>query len=633
MNTLVVYESRPVNNICKYIANIVKMESIGKFQVDQSNRKRASCGESEGTPAKQNSRSEVNSNYANVEEFLNVCVLLQSENLLPYAFWDCSTTQYMLRADSRLFGVNLNGPLVREQTKSATSRIKAMITNELSGKQICLMFNIVSKHKRSILSVSAQYMSEFSVKIVHLGLVVMLKKNTSDWIQLRILSILDEFEISTDQIYTITTNNGAHVSSTSQDTLAEAVTSVVNSLAEAREHAVRETEVELKALEHGRAVVLGEVPDLVVAAKRADIEDDEGAEEDLTERVESEVFQGTSYVIPLRCAAHTIQLAIYDALADHADDIVKIKKGCTDIRREISNQHLPVTLPPLANVTKWSTTFRMIQGMLQTKSHLGHLMEDDVWEFAENMMTSLGPIQKLTTKLQTEQYCFGDLMFDLMVCEGRLLSLTGPFVESLKRALKKRKEVLLDPRNLPLQTALFLDPRFNFNRCAMISADQKQVIIDYLENLYERIQVLKQRSSGQSSQDEKDAVDDDSMNRAEFELVYKQFPEDIETEQIDEPEQDIRWRLSQFGAQGFPKPYHNVQEYWKKKKHTEPELAELASVALSVPASQASVERAFSAISSILNYQGTGLNNAELEKLIFFRLNLQFVPLPHDLHL
>lgn len=44
----------------------------------------------------------------------------------------------------------------------------------------------------------------------------------------------------------------------------------------------------------------------------------------------------------------------------------------------------------------------------------------------------------------------------------------------------------------------------------------------------------------------------------------------------------------------------NILEYWKKYHRNDSQLSTLAKVALAVPASQVSVERSFSALSTIL---------------------------------
>uniref|UniRef100_A0A0K8UWC0 HAT C-terminal dimerisation domain-containing protein n=1 Tax=Bactrocera latifrons TaxID=174628 RepID=A0A0K8UWC0_BACLA len=65
----------------------------------------------------------------------------------------------------------------------------------------------------------------------------------------------------------------------------------------------------------------------------------------------------------------------------------------------------------------------------------------------------------------------------------------------------------------------------------------------------------------------------------------------------------------------------NILDYWKGLRSHEPALAKLAEVVLSVPCSQTSVERAFSALSLILTKHRSRLNAQNINNLLLIRLN------------
>lgn len=64
-----------------------------------------------------------------------------------------------------------------------------------------------------------------------------------------------------------------------------------------------------------------------------------------------------------------------------------------------------------------------------------------------------------------------------------------------------------------------------------------------------------------------------------------------------------------------------VFDYWRKNMETKPELYKLATVIHSVPPTQTSVERAFSAMALILNPLKTRLSDKNLENMLLIRLN------------
>lgn len=65
----------------------------------------------------------------------------------------------------------------------------------------------------------------------------------------------------------------------------------------------------------------------------------------------------------------------------------------------------------------------------------------------------------------------------------------------------------------------------------------------------------------------------------------------------------------------------NILDYWKNRKYTDPELGMLTDVALAVPSTQVSVERAFSALSLILTKNRTKLSNETINNLLLIKLN------------
>ena len=73
-----------------------------------------------------------------------------------------------------------------------------------------------------------------------------------------------------------------------------------------------------------------------------------------------------------------------------------------------------------------------------------------------------------------------------------------------------------------------------------------------------------------------------------------------------------------------PKPISitaNITEYWKEKEYSYPRLYELAKVVHSVPATQVSVERAFSALKFLLADIRCNLSSDSVKKLLFLNLN------------
>lgn len=69
---------------------------------------------------------------------------------------------------------------------------------------------------------------------------------------------------------------------------------------------------------------------------------------------------------------------------------------------------------------------------------------------------------------------------------------------------------------------------------------------------------------------------------------------------------------------------NNILEFWEQKKLEIPLLYEAAQVVLAVPATQVSVERAFSALKFVLSPQRVHLTEQSLRNILFVRLNENF---------
>ena len=69
-----------------------------------------------------------------------------------------------------------------------------------------------------------------------------------------------------------------------------------------------------------------------------------------------------------------------------------------------------------------------------------------------------------------------------------------------------------------------------------------------------------------------------------------------------------------------------IMAYWQDKKYIMPYVSKLATICHAVPATQVSVERAFSALKLMLDDRRCNLSEQNLQKLLFVKLNTDFRP-------
>lgn len=188
-----------------------------------------------------------------------------------------------------------------------------------------------------------------------------------------------------------------------------------------------------------------------------------------------------------------------------------------------------------------------------------------------------------------------------------------------KNLLSQMKEREMDLFNNPiLNAAIFLDPRYQ----KFMPNENKDYAIAFLQRLDEKIKSLEKSTD---NCDDEEPIDSESVELEEFlSTVYIELNDDQMSSshsQICIPtEENISMKLKSFIGTSIPMN-ETVFDYWENNKHAQPELFKLASIIHSVPPTQTTVERAFSAMALILSPLRTNLADKHLENILVVRLN------------
>lgn len=89
--------------------------------------------------------------------------------------------------------------------------MKTIITEEVKGKMLSMMVDIVSKRNKSILGIAVQFIKDDEITIRFLGMMRMMERHTGQYIADLVQEKLLEYGVAIEQIYTFTTDNGANV--------------------------------------------------------------------------------------------------------------------------------------------------------------------------------------------------------------------------------------------------------------------------------------------------------------------------------------------------------------------------------------------------------------------------------------
>lgn len=263
----------------------------------------------------------------------------------------------------------------------AERQIKCSITGYVKGKMVSVLTDIASRYGRSILGVNIQYIIDNDLVIRTVGTIRMKSAHSGKYIAELIRDNLQMYGISIDHIYTYTSDNGANVVKAREE-----LEKLIHSPQEEHEPADDTSNDDhiveaILADEDDEGITLSSMSTPNFDRPTADnchsclmcqlqTETDPDRIQSITEHINAIFAMNENgqrdCVAGLLCAAHTLQLAINDAikkLETKTGLLRKAKDVCLRLRRQnildiISSRKLP--MPILNNVTRWNSTFCMV---------------------------------------------------------------------------------------------------------------------------------------------------------------------------------------------------------------------------------------------------------------------------------
>lgn len=415
------------------------------------------------------------------------CVGLCSKRSLPFKFFDYPELKFLLDPLFLKNKLNITAKNIINNINDAAFQIRNMIKKEVKNKIISLKVDSASRFNRSILGINCQYLINGVVKVRTLGMIELLKSHTAENLCTEILQILKLYDIEIPQIFTITTDNGANM------------VKAAILLVKEQEKFITENEIVCHdPSNNDENVDTDEI--ITVDENNSTITNENNSSETQTaENIETLVQNALELVhpilIPLRCAAHTFQLAIHDVLKQ---DIFKTK---IDIIRAAVKQLkttkykqifsiAKIKRPSIDVVTRWGSTFEMVDSFVQNKATYREIetnlnISDVEWEFCDTFLVALKPLHILTKKLQEEDMVMGDLFKYYIEFKIQLekLPVENIFKNKLLSACEKRTEKLFE--NIGFACGLFIDPRFNYRNSTFFPANKiESTMVWFFKNIF-----------------------------------------------------------------------------------------------------------------------------------------------------
>nr|XP_029711416.1 uncharacterized protein LOC115256668 [Aedes albopictus] len=422
------------------------------------------------------------------------------------------------------------------------------------------------------------------------------QSQTAKFLKERILEILEWFEVSIDQILSVTTDNGANM-------------------------------IAADKMLQKDAEILGMSPETSLEDETTTCDDKEA------ELLDSLSAEFEPLLCLTRCASHTLQLAVGDIVKKNDPNIRRITDLVKETRKTkytLFFEHKQATKAPFWCPTRWGNKYKMIESIVQQEQFYKELGEDykeiditdDDWKFMKDFVGAFSPVHKLTMELQLKHVTLSDFyMHWLQAIRSVESNKSNPLCFNLAQALKSRLKKLQE--NKLFLAALLLDPRFNFpGSNVFASADERESVQKFILNVWDRINKIRQPTNEPQPSTSSGVANNSNASKVdEMDDYITQLFGSSEPTASTSMASSFQQQLHHLNIENRQPHHYDVWNHWIARKHSHPELFEVSMAVLSGPSSQVSVERSFSALALVLSDLRTGLSDEALENILMIKLN------------
>lgn len=323
-------------------------------------------------------------------EILHSLVEIVTVNGRPFRSLLDSGFQSLIREDVKRINsagcsLNLsdnNLPEVKKKLHEMANTVREKIKKEVNGRVLSLLCDIVTKNRRSIFGISIQYMFKGKLRVRSIGMMELHESNTGLNLAAAVCARLKLFDIELKQILTVSTDNGSNILKMvrDMDNILQDTTSTENNDAQEQTESIFEqvddnvTETE----NHTDELIAKMLSDLEETSDDQTLGllfDDLFSEShtnllnDMTEQIIGDSGPNIIFDITgVNCAAHTLQLAIKDALKDLSEMHTNVIKLCRSVAKALRLKSIKqkmarkqYRIPRLEGDTRWGSLYLMVE--------------------------------------------------------------------------------------------------------------------------------------------------------------------------------------------------------------------------------------------------------------------------------
>lgn len=253
-------------------------------------------------------------------------------------------------------------PAVRAHIKYQAREVMNRIKSEVNSKFVALMVDTASKNNKSFMGLSLQFVLDGLVVVRNIGIIELLDAHSSRNLMNTIMNRLNFLEIDRKQIIAITTDNAPNMS---------AMVKRFNVFEDEEDNEIENSETtsegENSDFDNDDDASLMEIGDQESEAELDDLLDDNSETVSLIEKCLSNYALETLDINGIKCAAHTLQLAVRGTLKNskHQSLINEFRNVCKFLRkptniRIMKEENIRIWIPRLDCETRWSSLYRMV---------------------------------------------------------------------------------------------------------------------------------------------------------------------------------------------------------------------------------------------------------------------------------
>lgn len=492
--------------------------------------------------------------------------------------------------------INITPSTIRSEVQGAAAEERKLIRESVKGKLISLKLDIATCHDRSFCGINIQYSHNGVIVLKTLATKELTDRHTGAYVKKLTEEVLSIYGIPLSNIFSLTVDNGSNMLK-----LGQLLRAAQQTAAEADEEADR---------------------DLIDEEDINWIYEGNGDHEDTDNSAFEDIIAVLMLLKLVRCAAHTLQLAVTGSIKHSKVEeyLQKARDAVKNIRKptvlQVMRRMYPESKKPTLDVaTRWHSTIDMLLSLIKCRDFCDNStdpllkFDESDWEQLKVIIDSLMPAKIATKNLQSEKITLSEFYVEWLKCKGLTAQVDSPLARKLVEMMEQREIELLD--NDILLASVLLDPSHR----SLLSDDEKTRAMETLKITWRKLQSLKSQEIPQRAE----ATPPPTLSPGDkiiWDMMQKK-----KLSQGQGVEQDFMSQLLNYLQANEVSFDTDLMEFWRESKQLWPALYELATIIHSVPATQVSVERLFSAMKFILNDLRTSLTGDILDDILLIRAN------------